>query len=421
MAYVAAESPPPNDSPWTTVLLPSVGARDAVYVADADGIQPGKAVFSGLRVTFSQWSPKEEKLSLWLTFTPTHRSLPGILWDTGLRRGDPAATFDVTNGKIAWMATNPFEKAQIGHYCLARREFDEAWKWYAEAEGEMPPAPPKKEEDAQAEMLRPRDFSFFEYFCLTKLGRGEEAKAKWEQFNKIFTLPPKGDNAPPGPTQGSNAVIDWLRELRGSKVELLRDLYLAEAFLSLNAVEDGQAYFEKALSDARDDEAKARAAIVLSQFHLIRKQHAEYARLATDVLLPHLVKNWKGRSDGALDWAGKDDSGLMVFTVIALMPLAAPDFQASLPEEEVRKLLPRLRELRDQRKESVPLLGVDLILRTAYERNGQEKEKQEFDKRIRANSARERLLPPDVEKNPVKALRQAVAADEQLVRAMRGF
>src|SRR5262249_20184681 len=55
LAYVAAETPLPTDSPWTTILLPNLGARDAVNLADADGKQPGKIVFSGLRVTFPQW------------------------------------------------------------------------------------------------------------------------------------------------------------------------------------------------------------------------------------------------------------------------------------------------------------------------------------------------------------------------------
>jgi hypothetical protein len=421
LAYVATETPPPSDSPWTTILLPSPGARDAVYLADADGKQPGKVVFSGLRVTFPQWSPTEETLSLWLTFSPTHRSLPSIFWDAGLRRGDPAATLDTTSGKITWMATNPLEKAQIGHYHLARREYHEASKWYAEAEADLPPAPPKKEHDSQADMLHPRDFSFFQYYCLTKLGRGEEAQAKWEQFQKLFT-PPMANNAPPtAPARDPNTVFDWVRDLRGSKVELLRDLYMAEVFLSLNAVEDGQAFFEMVLKDAPDEEARARVAIVLSQVRLLRKQHTEYARMATDVLLPYLVKTWKPRTDGTLAWGGQDDSGLAVFAVLALAPLESPDFIASLPEEDVRKLLPRWSELRAQTKENVLLLGMDLILRSAYGRTGQEKEKQAAADRVRANPARQQLLPPDVEKSPVGAVRQAVMVDEQLVQLLRGF
>jgi hypothetical protein len=422
LAYVAAETPLPQDSPWTTLLLPNRGGRDAVYLADADGKQPGKAVFSGLHVTFPQWSPKEETLSLWLTFNPTHRSLPSIFMGAGLRSGDPAATLDATNGTIKWMATNPYEKAQIGHYYLARREYDQAWTWYAEAERELPPPLPKKELDAATEARHPRDFTFFQYYCLTKLGREAEAKAKREQFHKLFMPPPIDKNAPPPvPVNSRNVVEERLRDLRGSKADLLRDLYAAEVFLSLNASDDGQVFFEKALQESTNEEAKARVAIVLSQFYLLRKQHEEYARLASDVLLPHLIKTWKARTDGTLDWGGQDDSGLSVFTAIALAPLASPDFLESLPEEEVRKLLPRWQEWRDRTKENVPLLGMDLILRATYGRLGQEKEKQIAADRVRTNPAREQLLPPDVEKNPVAAVRQAVAEYEQLLQLLRGL
>jgi tetratricopeptide (TPR) repeat protein len=320
------------------------------------------------------------------------------------------------------MATNAYEKAQVGHYFLARRDYEQAWKWYTEAERELPPAPPVKEQDAAAHMLNPPDFSFFEYYCLTKLGRGEEARAKWQQFNKLFTPPADDKNAPAaGPANNPNAIVEWGRDLRGGKAELLRDFYAAEVFLSLNAAEDAQAYFEKALKDAPDAEAKALGALVLSQVHLLRKQHVEYARLATNVLLPRLVKTWKPRVDGTLDWGGRDDSGLATFTVLALAPLTSPDFLASLPEEEVRKLLPRWIALRDEAKEDVPHLGIDLVLQAAYGSLGQDKEKQEAADRVLKNPARGSLFPPEVERNPVAALREGVAQFEQLLHLMRGI
>jgi hypothetical protein len=210
-----------------------------------------------------------------------------------------------------------------------------------------------------------------------------------------------------------------LRDLRGNKVELLRDLYVVEVFFSLNAAEDGQGYFEKALKDAPDEVAKARIAIVLSQIYLLRKQHAEYARLATEVLLARLIKTWKPRTDGVLDWGGQDDSGLATYAVLALAPLASADFLGGLPDEELRKLLARWIVLRDQTNEHVPHLGMDLILRAAFGRLGQEKEKQEAAERVRTNPAREPILAPEVEKNPVAALREAVMLDEQLLRLVR--
>jgi hypothetical protein len=67
-------------------------------VADGAGREPGSEVFSGMRVTFPQWSPTEDKLSLWVTFNPPHRSFVSMLLGWGLRPGDPAAVFDLKTG-----------------------------------------------------------------------------------------------------------------------------------------------------------------------------------------------------------------------------------------------------------------------------------------------------------------------------------
>src|SRR5207237_4219873 len=122
---------------------------DAVYRADGAGEQPGKEAFSGMRVTFPHWSPDEEKLSVWFTFSPTYRSYLSVVVDAlsrgvlhpSLRRGDPAAVFDVKTGKIGWMTVSPQEKVQVGHYHLLKRDYAEAWRWYEEAVREMPPPP----------------------------------------------------------------------------------------------------------------------------------------------------------------------------------------------------------------------------------------------------------------------------------------
>src|SRR5206468_2236065 len=100
LAYVAATPMnPPLTSPWwALLLLPDPLARDSVWIADADAIGPGSEVFSGTRVTFPLWSPSEERLSLWLTFTPQYRSLLSIFRRWGLWPGDPAATIDVRSG-----------------------------------------------------------------------------------------------------------------------------------------------------------------------------------------------------------------------------------------------------------------------------------------------------------------------------------
>jgi hypothetical protein len=418
LAYVVAE-PIANDSPWTTLLLPEPGARNAVYLADADGKQPGKVVFSGLRVTVPKWSPTEEKLSLWLTFMPTHPSLLSKMFGVGMPPGDPAATLDVTSGQLTWLPTNAFEKAQVGHYHLIRKEYEQGWKWYAEAERDLKPDDKNKAQP----LIHPRDFSFFEYFCLTKLGRDAEAREKLDQFRRLFAPPPADKDAKkPDPNDPANAlpIFNGLLNQNRDTAVLLQDLYAAEAFLSLNAAEEGQVFLEKEMKDAPTKEAKISAALVLSQIHLLCNRHVEYARLATDVLLPFVLKNWKPKATGEIDWFGQDDSGLVSMTILALAPLIAPELVQTLPAEEVRKLLPRWLELRAGVTHEVPQLGLDLILRSAHDRLGQEKETKEIADRNAKNPAREKLWPPEAEKNPVRAIRDTIAGFGQFVQALRG-
>src|SRR5262249_42904541 len=147
----------------------------------------------------------------------------------GLRPGDPAAIFDMKMRKLNWMAVNPQEKAQIGHYYLLKRDYQEAWRWYAEVERELPAATPAAP-IVSLENLRndpgARDFSFFQYLCLTKLGRHDQARAKLEQFQQNF-LPKVAETVPGDQKPGQDSPERRLRELfdpNGVPAQLLRDL-----------------------------------------------------------------------------------------------------------------------------------------------------------------------------------------------------
>lgn len=87
LAYISASPMDvPSDSPWWALLLiPDPLSRDTVWIADAQATDSVREIFSGLRVTFSVWSPNERRLSLWLTFQPRYRSLLSILrqWGCG--------------------------------------------------------------------------------------------------------------------------------------------------------------------------------------------------------------------------------------------------------------------------------------------------------------------------------------------------
>jgi dipeptidyl aminopeptidase/acylaminoacyl peptidase len=76
LAYIVPDRIPfAENEMWAFLLVPDPLARDAVYLADGTSGKQGRQVFSGMRVTFPQWSPKEEKLSVWFTFSPTYQSV----------------------------------------------------------------------------------------------------------------------------------------------------------------------------------------------------------------------------------------------------------------------------------------------------------------------------------------------------------
>jgi Tol biopolymer transport system component len=415
LAYVVAEQPS-LASPFALVLSADAGARDGVYLADGDGKGPGKVVFSGMHVTFPKWSPSEAKLSLWLTFQPTHRSLPARVSGVGVPTGDPAATLDIATGHVTWMATNAWEKAQIGHYHLARHNYEQAWNWYMQAEQEAKPDVQMRPDEALVSL---RDLSFFQYCCLTKLGRAGEAQERLGRFERMFNAKPLAEGAEPrGPER--KPPFDWTRDPTPDGAALLCDLCAAEAFLSINALEDGQSFFEKLLKDAATDDAKLRSALILSQYHLLQNHNADFVHVAGEAMLPMVIKMWRPASNGETSWWGRDDSGALTLAVLALSPLASPEFLKTIPDEEIHRLARQCEELAVTVKENVPRLGVDLILKAAYDRLGMDKEKKEVGERMGSNPARAHLLTPEMEEDPAKALREGVLQYEALLRALSG-
>jgi tetratricopeptide (TPR) repeat protein len=350
LAYVVPdELPLAGGTDWALLLAPEATARDRVFVAAGDGTEPGRPVFSGMRVTFPQWSPSEDKLSLWVTFTPAYRSVASELLGWGLHPGDPAAVFDVKTGRLGWMPVHAEEKVQVGHYYLLKRDYAEAWRWYGEAEKELPPPAPVAVEDFMGYLRAlqgPRDFSIFESYCLSKLGRADEARAKLDQFRRVF-LPELV-----GPAAGRALVAatpeNRLQELLGPGQflgALVQDLYVAEVFLSLDAAPDAETFFRQALDQAETDAARLSRAIVLGQILLLERKHREFAELTTETVAPLLTKNLtrspRGEPRDFLDPA----SIVGAVGELAVLPIGAADFLSQLPDGEMRELKARWQTL----------------------------------------------------------------------------
>jgi hypothetical protein len=203
------------------------------------------------------------------------------------------------------MTVTANEKAQVGHYFLLKRDYTTAWQWYTAAEQQLaeetPPGAARLPEYVRR-LTAPDDFRFFEHICLTKLGKKEEAQAKLEQFQQNFAgqLPSEKEEPLLGVEMEGRSVRSLLQDLLDLKNlsgALLRQLYMAEVFLSIDAAEDGERFFRQAMDQAPTETQRLSSALVLSQFLLLQKKHREYAELAIDVLAPLLAEKYRGPLD----------------------------------------------------------------------------------------------------------------------------
>jgi len=344
-AIVVPDRIPHTEGPlWSFLLAPDPRARDAVIVG-------GREVVSGMRVTFPRWSPTENKLSVWFTFAPTHRSMLSILLGTGLRPGDPAAIFSPDNGGIAWMAVNAWEKEQIGHYQLLKGKPRRAWRWYERAARDREPQEePLTLFDFMDRDRRVPDIALFESICLKRLGRVQEAAARRTAFEQLFgALAVKDEPA-------SARLLAWL----------VRDLYVTEVYCSIDSAGEAATELRAGLA-AKDLPRRLSAAMVLSQILLVQGKHTEYADLVTDTLVPDW-RRWLA-SDPYREALGI--GGLLAeLLVVPMLPLLADGYLKQLPRKTVAGLVPRWKTVRAQAKSGHVQRVAHTFLRAAYRRLG---------------------------------------------------
>ena len=278
---------------WAFLLPPRPGTRDRVIVADSTGRHSEREVFSGMRATFLNWSPQSDHLSLWATFEPSHALLPyGVTGsDWGLRPGDPAILLDAKTGRIDWMPISAREKVQIGHYYLIQKDYAEARRWYDQATADFAAQKPDENPPRREEILNPQRFEFFHFYCLEQLGEQKAARAKLREFFALNNFqPPKPEerNGQPQPTAGVVSAHEHA---------LLRQLYLAQVFLSLDALKDGLVFFEqrpagysKLLPAEAVERERFAAKLAQAQLLLNADRYAAFAKLATTDIVPFLLQ-----------------------------------------------------------------------------------------------------------------------------------
>jgi Tol biopolymer transport system component len=415
MACVVAEKMPPKaPESWALLLLPDPLARDSILLADRHGSR--RTVASGLRFTFPQWAPKRDQLSVWGTFSPSHRTTASEIWvgGLGLRRGDPAAVVDATTGAIRWLAINGDEQAQIGHFFLLKHDYAQAREWYRKADTQLPKLEPLHRADLlrglSGTAARRRTFEIFYWYCLTKLIEPNEAAARLATFDTAHRIewPPSADRSAavsrPAEKKSAPATSDpalaWssgpARREMETLVSISKALSIAQMFLSVDDADGAQAYFNRRLESA-DDPDRLGDLMALSQLYLLRKEDHDYAALVTDRLAPLLAETLQDPPDA--EHTIDNDPAVAGFAVPLLAahaagPLFCDGFLKELPTEFVSQLVPKWRALRSRCHSQFATLCVDLFLRAAAARLGDEKERVAAAAHIQRNPLRTQLIPP---------------------------
>jgi hypothetical protein len=296
------------------------------------------------------------------------------------------------------MAVNAHEQAQVGHYYLLRREYEEAWRWYERAAaGRETPRPIKLSElDQFLRRIRiHNDSTFFEYYCLTKLGRDDEAAVRLEQFRTAmsFELDIEEMHDLDDQWQGrEEEVREELGKLVTFATPLIHSAYITEVYLSLDATHDGITFFERELEAATTDPERLAALLCLSQLLLIANDHDAYAELATSKLAPLLMEMIESPTlmpDIDFTNLPKLRRSIEDFTILAaggaaLGPLASEAFLAAFSEEQLRRHLADWQELGRQVQCDAGRLRVDSVLAALLKQLGDD-EYQEIEARMKAN------------------------------------
>ncbi len=307
VAYVTRDPLPyAAGAKWAALFVPNAHARTAVRAADADGANE-QVLVSGLRATFPHWAPNEARLSVWLTVEPPHRLATVGL--AGMRPGDPAALIDPDAATLDWLPVNGTEHAQIGHVELRAGRTDAALKRFDRAAAGL-------KADAKA------DWMAFRAIALQKAGRAADAKAAWDRFD-----PASAHWAAPGqiPPNLLGPAADADRAARADFDAITaRHRFIAEAFVSLELIGDGTAYFREHLT-AGTDADRLSAALALSQLLLLADRKADYAECVAAHVLPLAIRAApNATAQETVAWA--------------VLPLAADKFVAALPEAVVRNV-----------------------------------------------------------------------------------
>lgn len=380
LAYTSPEPTVKPEDHWAVLFTPIDGARDRVFVADGMAAANPQLVHDKLRITFPNWSPTANEMSLWGTYSPSHQSILSHLLPWTLRPGDPAATLDIDTKTLRWMAVNSHERSQVGHYYLMKRDYEQAWQWYEKAAVDRQPTP-KLTINNMMEMAMQRsihhDPLLFESYCLWKLDRKAEAAERFAAFKQAMSLDLADGGGPflnPASMDAENRsqVEDAIAFINA----FMQASYMTEVFLSLDAAEDGLTIFNENVSDTELDDERLARLICQSQLLLILGRYQDYSILVRNELatfLPRLDSVENTFQQLSISEPGRSLASVKRFISsvaigAACLPMAANEFLDLLSDEEVHDSIDSWVRNRDTATSEEHQVACDIILRSLLQR-----------------------------------------------------
>ena len=302
----------------------------------------------------------------------------------GLWPGDPAATIDLKTNSIAWMAVSPEEELQIGHYHLLKGDAKEAWRWYEQARKKMPePHPPTNWQEFAQRLGAPENSQLFEFLCLVRLGRNSDATEKWREFEENFYPVIKPED--------KSSAIDFANFL-GSQSALgkpfLRDLVIAEAFLSVDGFKEALEHFSNRQIETLSDAEALSRFLLLGQLMLIARDNSGYLKHTTDVVAPLAMKVLQAD----LLMAPTRDSTLQLAIGMSLAPLFRADFFEQFPREIAQETIDKWSELSPDQNSGLAAVAINLVLRAAANRLENAETRKLAEERLAVNTDAQSLF-----------------------------
>lgn len=221
------------------------------------------------------------------------------------------------------------------------------------------PHPPINWQEFAQRLGAPENSQLFEFLCLVRLGRDSDATEKWREFEENFYPVIKPED--------KSSAIDFAN-LLGSQSPLgkpfLRDLVIAEAFLSVDGFKDALEHFSNRQMETLSDAEALSRFLTLGQLMLIARDNSGYLKHSTDVVAPLAMKVLQAD----LLMAPTRDSTLQLAIGMSLAPLFRADFFEQFPREIAQETIEKWSELSPDQNSGLPAVAINLVIRAAANR-----------------------------------------------------